>query len=132
MSQENVEIVRRAHAGVTVTRVLPPELFGAEFELDAREVSPDFGIVQGYEASQAAFASYWETFEDFQTEVEEVLHADDEQVVTAIRDGGRIKGSDADVQNRYFHVWAFRNGRAIRLSIYGDKDRALEAAGLSE
>ena len=61
-----------------------------------------------------------------------MIHADEGQVVTAIRDGGRIRGSDAEVWNRYFHVYTFRDGKIIRLSIHTDKNRALAAAGLSE
>ena len=59
-------------------------------------------------------------------------HADEEQVVTCVRDGGRIKGSDAEVWNRFFHVWTFGDGKIVRLSIHTDKNRALEAAGLRE
>ena len=54
------------------------------------------------------------------------------QVVTVVRDGGRLKGSDAEVWNRFFHVWAFRSGKVLRLSVHTDRDRALEAAGLRE
>jgi hypothetical protein len=48
--------------------------------------------------------TYWTMFENFHVEVEEVIHADERQVVTAVRDGGQMKGSDAEVWNRFFHV----------------------------
>jgi hypothetical protein len=44
--------------------------------------SPDFGVLPGFEASLEALRQYWETFEDFQVEIEEVIHIDEEQVVT--------------------------------------------------
>jgi ketosteroid isomerase-like protein len=61
-----------------------------------------------------------------------LIHVDERRVVTAVRDGGRMKGSDAEVWNRFFHVWTFAEGKIIRLSIHTDRDRALEAAGLRE
>ena len=53
-------------------------------------------------------------------------------MVNTIRDGGRIRGSDAEVSNTYFHVWAFGDGKIVRLSVHSEVNRALEAAGLSE
>ncbi len=132
MSQENVETVQRVYEGTNAHLEAPPELFGPDYEIDAKDVAPDFGVIQGYEAGQEAFLPYWETFEDFHVEIEAVIHADDGQVVTAVRDGGRMRGSDAEVWNRFFHVWTFGDGKIVRLSIHTDKNRALEAAGLSE
>ena len=132
MSEENVEIVRRIYEGVNADRLQPPELFDADYEMDLTQFSVDFGVLQGYDAAQGALTSYWETFEDFRTELDEVIHADETQVVTAIRDGGRVKATDAEVWNRFFQVWTLRDGKAIRLRVYTDKVRALEAAGLSE
>jgi hypothetical protein len=51
------------------------------------------------------------TFDDFRVDLEDVTHADDERVVVEIRDGGHMKGSDAEVWNRYFDVWTFQGGR---------------------
>ena len=130
MSQENVEIVRRIFHEATARLAFPRELFDADYEADLTDVGA--GVLQGYEASQDVLAPYWQTFEDFHIDVEEVIHADEGQVVTAVRDGGRIRGSDAEVWNRFFHVWTFGDGKIVRLSIHTDKNRALEAAGLRE
>jgi ketosteroid isomerase-like protein len=75
---------------------------------------------------------YWETFDQFHVEITEVIHADEELVITAVRDGGTMRGSDAEVWNRFFHVWTFGNGKVVRLSIHTEKTRALEAVGLRE
>jgi ketosteroid isomerase-like protein len=99
---------------------------------DWTEVSPDFGVLHGVGASQQALASDFETFENFHVEAEEVLYADDERVVTAVRDGGRMKASDAEGWNRFFHAWTLRNGKVVRLSSHTESARALEAAGLRE
>ena len=65
-------------------------------------------------------------------ELMEVIHADERLVVTAARDGGRLKGSDAEVWNDFFHVWTFRDGKVTRHSSHSKRSQALEAAGLSE
>jgi ketosteroid isomerase-like protein len=132
MSQENVEMVKGFYERVNSHLEDPPELFDPEYEFDARDVVPSFGVVRGREAVQEALREYWETFDDFHLELKEVLHADEERVVTAVQDGGRIRGSDAEVWNHLFHVWTFRDGRLLRVSSHNDKRRALEAAGLSE
>ena len=84
----------------------------------------------GVEAANAAIREYWETFEDFSVKLEEVIHADEKRVVTRVRDGGRIKGSDSEVWSTFFHVWTFADGKVTRLSLHNDRNRALEAAGL--
>jgi ketosteroid isomerase-like protein len=61
-----------------------------------------------------------------------VIHADEGRVVNVVRAGGRMRGTDAEVWNRFFHVWTFRDGRIVRLSIHADRNRAVEAAGLFE
>ena len=68
----------------------------------------------------------------YHVEIEEVIYADEGRVVDVVRDGGRMRGTDAEVWNRFFHVWTLRDGRIVRLSIHTDRNGALEAAGLSE
>ena len=61
-----------------------------------------------------------------------MIYADEGRVVNVVRDGGRMRGTDAEVWNRFFHLWTFRDRRIVRLSIHTDRSRALEVAGLSE
>jgi len=53
-------------------------------------------------------------------------------LVTALRDGGRIRGSGAEVWNHYFHAWTFRGRKVIWLSSHTNRDDALRAVGLAE
>jgi ketosteroid isomerase-like protein len=133
MSQANVEIVRRVYAEVSAdTWKAPPELFDSAYEVDLRDAAPDVGVIPGIEGSEEALRGYTATFEDFRIELLEVIHADQQSVVTAVRDGGRLKGSDSEVWNRFFHVWTFRDGKIVRRSSHTDRDQALEAARLQE
>jgi ketosteroid isomerase-like protein len=132
MSRENVEIVRQAYQRVS-TRLEPPrELFEPGYECDVTEVAPDIGVVRGFDGVLDALRPYWETFDGFHVEIEELIHADERRVLAAVRDGGRMRGSDAEVSNRFFHVWTFGGDKVIRLSIHTDRNRALKAAGLRE
>jgi ketosteroid isomerase-like protein len=131
MSQANVEIVRRIYEGVSERLEPPRELFEPGCEFDDSDVPLDsVGVLRGYDDIVHNLLPYWETFEDFRVEVEEVIHASEKQVITRVRDGGRLKGSESEVWNRFFHVWTLAGGKVARLSVHTDSSRALEAAGL--
>jgi ketosteroid isomerase-like protein len=40
--------------------------------------------------------------------------------------------STALVENRIGHLWTFRDGKALRLEIFPEREKALEAIGMSE
>jgi ketosteroid isomerase-like protein len=132
MSEQNVETVRRVYEGVNARLEAPRELFDPDYEFDNTELWPDVVEVLGFEAAQEAMREYWETFDAYHVEIEEVIYADKGRVVDVVRDGGRMRGTDAEVWNRFFHVWTLRDGRIVRLSIHTDRNRSLEAAGLSD
>jgi ketosteroid isomerase-like protein len=129
MSQHNVEIVRRLYEEISERLDVSPDPFDPDFVMDMSEIA-DIGVHRGLPAAREVFRQYATTFDDFHVDIEEVIHADDERVVVKLRDGGRVRGSDAEVWNRYFDVWTFRDGRAVRMSAHTDRARALEAAGL--
>jgi ketosteroid isomerase-like protein len=132
MWELNVETVRRVYEGVNARLEAPRELFDPDYEFDNTELWPDVVEVLGFEAAQNTMREYWETFEAYHVEIEEVIYADEGRVIDVVRDGGRMRGTDAEVWNRFFHVWTLRDERIVRLSIHTDRNRALEAAGLSE
>jgi ketosteroid isomerase-like protein len=132
MSEKNVETVRRVYEGVNARLEVPRELFDPAYEFDNTELWPDITEVLGFDAAQEAMREYWETFEAYRVEIEEVIYADEGRVVNVVRDGGRMRGTDAEVWNRFFHAWTLRDGRIVRLSVHTDRNRSLEVAGLSE
>jgi ketosteroid isomerase-like protein len=131
MSEENVEIVRRAYSTFTKTLELPFDGVADEAELDGTGATPDVGVVSDRAAAAKAMRSYAEMFESYSVTLEEVIHASDNLVVTAVMDGGRIKGSPNEVRNRFFHVFTFRDGLIVRFSAHTSKREALQAAGLN-
>jgi ketosteroid isomerase-like protein len=129
VSPENLEVVERIYEELNSRRALPAELFARDFVIDLTQVSLDVRVLHGVAASQRALAPYFGTFDEFHVAAE-VLHADEHRVITAIRDGGRVKDSGAEIWNRYFHAWSLRDGKVVRLSSHTDRDEAFEAVGL--
>lgn len=130
MSRENVNLVRRTYETFVACHEPPWELFTDDAKMDATGASPDILVIRSRPEAQAALHAYAETFERYHVELEEVIHADEERVVTAVRDGGRVKGSDAELWNRFFHVFTFRRGKIAGWSTHTDRQTALDAAGL--
>jgi ketosteroid isomerase-like protein len=131
MPEKSVETVRRVYEGVNARMEVPRELFDPDYQFDNTELWPDIAGVLGFDAAQEAMREYWQTFEAYRVEIDEVIHADEGRVVNTVRDGGRLRGTDAEVQNRFFHVWTLRDGMIVRLSVHTDRDRSLEVAGLA-
>lgn len=119
MSQKNVEIVRRAFV-LNARLEFPRELFHPDYELDLTDNGGP--VVQGVDAAQETMRDYWETFDDFHYEIKEVIHADEEHVVVSVRDGGRIKGSGAEVWTRFFDVVTLREDKIVRISTHTDRN----------
>ena len=132
MSQRNLEIVQRIYARYADDPDAVRDAYASDFQFDVAEIGPDIGVVAGFDAATEAMRPYFGNFYDFRMEIDEVLHADDRNLVVAMHDTGRMHGSDFEVTNHRFHVWTFREGKVIRFSAHLDRDRAFDAAGLSE
>jgi ketosteroid isomerase-like protein len=65
-----------------------------------------------------------DVFDDFTVELLEVEELAGRVVVT-MRQRGRGKASGAEVDDRITHVWTIRDGRAIRLQSFADRDDAV-------
>jgi ketosteroid isomerase-like protein len=141
MSQENVEFVRRMYEA---WQAVGPEAF--DYGLMAEVVDPDFelhpdpdaywvGVNEVYlgpEGLGKYMEAIYEAFEDYTPTIERFLEVGDKVVTLAIEQG-RGRGSGAEVEhNRTAHVWTLRDGKPVRLDLYLDRQRALEAVGLSE
>ena len=77
-------------------------------------------------------AAVYDAFENYRPEVEELMDLGD-QVLTLAIEHGTGRGSGAEVEaSRTAHVWTLRDGKAVQLDLYLERDRALKAVGLSE
>ncbi len=127
MSEENVEVVRRAYEHLSKTGKALPELLDPQVEF-----SLAWNEGRGREAFQKAIDEWTETFENWSIEAKEIVAAGPNQVIATVRDLGKPRGSPAPIDNEFFHLWALEDGRAASFRTFTEKQQAVEAAGLSD
>jgi ketosteroid isomerase-like protein len=85
---------------------------------------------RGHDGVRRYMSAVYEAFEDYRPEVEEIRDAGRGRVLTLAIEHGRGRGSGAEVQAaKTAHLWTMRDGRAVRLDLFLDRERAFEAVG---
>jgi ketosteroid isomerase-like protein len=137
MSRENVEIVRRVfEASARRDRAAVLALYDPEIELDLSRI-PLAGLTGratylGHEGLRSMFRDWYEAFEQYEEECEELIDAG-EHVIAVVTGRGRGRASGTDVEWRpIVLVWTLREGRVVRLVWFQTRAEAFEAAGLEE
>ena len=132
MSQENVEIVRRAFEAYSSDG---PEAL-ADYWDPGIEVGvppglPESGSYRGRGAVLAWMSEWSEAWERIEYTPEEVVGNGDTVVVTVLYQGIG-KGSGLKIEDRFWYLLRLRDAKIVYIYLYGDRTEALEAAGLSE
>ncbi len=132
MSQENVEIVkeftRRFAAGEDVTR----EYFDPEIVWDTSASGlPSAGVVHGHRGVRRFFRDWLAPWDDYEIEASESIAAGD-AVVLVFRQAGTGRGSGVRIERDFFAVYDLRDSKVVRCRLFGSREQALEAVGLSE
>jgi ketosteroid isomerase-like protein len=132
MSQENVEVVRRAFAEFEQGNFWVPEVFDPSVRIEWLDAMPG-GTTEtlGLEQLAATLRSWFESWDRVTLTAERLFDAGDQVVVVAAWHG-RGKASGVTTEWRFAQVWTMREGRATDLASYRDPTEALEAVGLSE
>lgn len=133
MSQENVEVVRRAwEAYMGRDNEAALALYHPKIEADwTASGVPGFGVYRGMEGIQEMFRDWHTAFGEFSNEVEEWIDAGD-HVIAMVRQHGRGRLSGVPVEMLEAHVWTIRDGKLWRLRVYPSRSQALEGIGASE
>ena len=133
MSRENVDLIRRGYEHFIATGEFREEIMHPDFVWDMSTFRdwPERQTYAGLEGARAFMRDWWEAWEDWELEVEEVLDAG-ENAVAIVRQRGRSKATGLPVDMRFAMVWAFRDGRQVRMRMYAHPDEALEANGLAK
>jgi ketosteroid isomerase-like protein len=139
MSEENVEIVRRADDGFLAglehgdfTGGFATGLMAEEHELIVAAEIPERRSYRGREGV-VQFAQTWtEAFERFSMQRQELIDAGNDRVFASYRQSAIGKGSGVPIELEYFAVYEVENGQVVRTRHYLDRDKALEAAGLQK
>jgi ketosteroid isomerase-like protein len=129
MSEENVEIVRRAFQYLVSGRGGSEVL--ASFDPDVVMKPVETGATYGVNAIRDNFERWQSTFDELSVTVEGMIDAGD-RVVHSAHWRGRGRGSGIKVDACYHEVYMLRDGKIIRVDEYTERTEALEAAGLSE
>ena len=133
MSWENVEMVRRAYAewaqgnmqaGVDV---FDPEIVFESFTPDASERIVVTGPAK-IAAFMDEFLGQWRDYRLFGDEFHDV----GDVVFVAGHQTALGRHSGVSVEDTLCSVWTFRGGKVVHLLFDRDREKALEAAGLSE
>jgi ketosteroid isomerase-like protein len=140
MSRENVEVARlvfEAEARGDTQAVL--DLYDPEIEWDnSRSPVADFAgtvgrVFRGRDGVHKAFREWYEAWEKVESEVEELIDAGGEHVVSVFTYRARGRTSGAEVEFRHMAgAWTIRNGKVVRVVWLPTREDALEAVGLSE
>lgn len=134
MSQENVEAVGAAYqafAGRGIDGFL--EHLTEDVDHRAIEGAPDDrGPMHGKDDLRAYVQDWLDTFDQFTAQPVELVDAAEDQVVAAIRIGGRAKLSGVETDLTFFVLYTLRDGKIARGREYATREQALEAAGIRE
>jgi ketosteroid isomerase-like protein len=132
MSQENVEIARRAYEQFVAGDMEPVlELFAPDAEVADRGGLGIEGTAPGTRTGPEGFLRATEdtreAFDDYTVEPQEFIDAGDAVVVDA-KMSGRGKASGVTLETRVAHLWVFRDRKIVRGEVYRTTDEALDAA----
>jgi ketosteroid isomerase-like protein len=85
------------------------------------------GVYHDTETPNSRLQTWLDEWEYWHCEAEDyVVCGDTVAVLTRYR--GRGKGSGVEVDVEGAHVWKLRDGKAVRLEVFADRERALRAA----
>jgi ketosteroid isomerase-like protein len=134
MSQENVEIVRRANTfGNAGDFDSFFELFDPDIEFRDLQHAPDLPeIIRGIDAFRLMAATWTEVYDEFRADIHEYIDAHP-WVICDSHWYGRGKGSGIEIDLRAADAYEVRNGKIVRvINGYHDVATALKAVGLEE
>jgi ketosteroid isomerase-like protein len=132
MSQADLETLRSEYEAMS--RQDWPAVFRTahpDFELTTPERSALAGTFHGRDTARQLIIDFFGPFEEVHAEPEEFFERGD-RIVVFFRLRSRPKGSSAAVEIRAAHLWTMREGRAARLEIFPEPEKALEAAARQE
>ena len=131
MSQENVEVIRRSVEHINRAGEPAWELFDPEISFKTRGDIESSGTYTGLDGLQQVVSGFAGVWESIRWEIQEVIGGGDTLVI-AFHIYLRGKGSGVELETD--EAWAtwMRGGKFLRIEQYGNRQQALEAAGLSE
>jgi ketosteroid isomerase-like protein len=132
MSQENVEVVRRAHEALNGGDIdALVALCDVDFRLDMSDRVLNPAVYEGHDGIRRFYAEVRDVWASYTWEPEKLVESGD-RVIALLRSSGTGRGSGIEMERRTAMIWTVRENRARSLRFFRDRERALEAAGLRE
>jgi ketosteroid isomerase-like protein len=131
MSRENVEVVAANLREFKATQRPAMRFLAPDFVWDLRTFRgwPDDEEYRGPDGFMEFFAKWTEPYDEWDTDVEDLVDASDECVVAVMRQRGRLRSADSWVELRYGLVCTLAEGLIQRMQVFMTPDEALEAVG---
>jgi uncharacterized protein len=132
MSQENVEIVRRAieafnEGGITAAR----EMYADDLEFHEPPEQPAPRVTRGLDEAAEIFGQFEQAWAEHHSEPEEIREVGADKVLLFSIE--HFRGRDGvEVSAPFGALFTLRDGKIVRWQAFWERHRALEAAGLSE
>ena len=131
MSEENVDIVRANLDAVnrgdweSLVKDAAPDF---EYDL-SRAVGPWRGVY-GRDGALSMIREVVESWEWVRVEPHELIEVGEHVVVPLTMQG--VGRDGIEVSSRFTLLWSIRDGAVVRITLYQEREEALEAAGLRE
>jgi ketosteroid isomerase-like protein len=90
---------------------------------------PEGAVRHGPDGAIEFFREWAEPWEDLDL-AWEIEEAGPDAALVTIDMRGRGRGSGVPAEMRFFQLWTFRDGRAVRMEMFNELDEARRAAGL--
>lgn len=103
-------------------------LLAPDFEVDATDRVLNPAIYTGIKGFRRLVDEMFEIWDSWLIEPAAFIERGD-QVFVEHDIKARGKGSGVELEQTYWSVWTIRDGKAARLALYVDRDRALAAIG---
>jgi ketosteroid isomerase-like protein len=129
MSEENVEVVRRALDAYREGDFEAALALGRD-DIVSTRVDPDGAVFHGHDGLRRLMADWVEGFQEWSYRAEEYVDAGD-MVVVHIRQWGRGAESGAPVEADNWLVYAVEDGLITRVEIHSERAGAYAAAGIT-
>jgi ketosteroid isomerase-like protein len=131
MSRENVEVVRQVIAAYSGSGEVRDDLIDPQIEVWESPELPGELAGSGREALARAQEVVSGSFDDWSIEPERFVDLR-ERVLVFVTFQGTGRGSGIPAEGQLAYLFTLRAGKVVEWGLFGDRAKAVEAAGLQE